>query len=142
MTLEWTPDRPAHWDATKARIIGSAEPGIFDARFARLENGDPLPGEWWRVDAGGETVGYAWLDTVWGDAEIVLATAEDARKKGVGTFALDHLEREARERGLNYLYNTVRPNHPQREEVTAWLEARGFEGSNDGSLLRAVATRG
>jgi GNAT superfamily N-acetyltransferase len=142
MTLHWHPDRPARWDADKARIIGDAEPGIFDARFNRLKSGDPLPGEWWRVADDGDTVGYGWLDIVWGDAEIVLATAPDARHKGVGTFTLDHLEHEARERGLNYLYNTVRPSHPRRKEVSAWLEARGFNPSEDGSLLRAVANRG
>lgn len=142
MALQWNQERPARWDGPKAHIIGEAEAGIFDARFGRLSEGDPLPGEWWRVDRDGEPVGYGWLDVVWGDAEIVLATAPGARGQGVGTFALDHLEREARARGLNYLYNTVRPTHPHKAEVSAWLEARGFQPSEDGSLLRAVANRG
>lgn len=142
MAYSWKHEKPARWDDEKARIIGAAEPGIFDARFSRLAPGDPLPGEWWRVDDGGEAVGYGWLDIVWGDAEVVVATDPAAQRRGVGTFALDHLEREARERGLNYLYNTVRPAHPRREDVTAWLEGRGFQASEDGSLLRAVADRG
>lgn len=142
MSLAWIKDKPARWDADKARIIGDAPAGIFDARFARLAQGAPLPSEWWRVEDDGKTVGFAWLDTVWGDAEIVLATAADARGKGVGTFALDHLEHEARDRGLNYLYNTVRPSHPDRDEVSGWLQERGFNASEDGSLLRAVANRG
>ena len=76
---------------------------------------------------------------MWGDAEILLATDPEHRGQGVGTFVLEHLEHEAKERGLNYVYNTVRPTHPDREAVTAWLEKRGFEPSEDGSLLRAVA---
>ena len=142
MSLTWNAEKHAVWDANKRRIIGGAPPGIFDARFARLEEGDGLPCDWWRVDEDGRPVAYAWLDAVWGDAEVVLAVDEAARGHGVGTFALDHLEREARERGLNYLYNTVRPTHPERETVGAWFQERGFAGSEDGSLMRAVATRG
>lgn len=142
MDLEWTRDRPARWDADKQRIIGSAPAGIFDARFTRLEEGDSLPGEWWRIVENGKTVGFAWLDIVWGDAEVVLATDPGARGRGVGTFALKELEREAHERGLNYLYNTVRPNHPDREKVSRWFVKRGFEASEDGGLMRTVTAHG
>jgi N-acetylglutamate synthase-like GNAT family acetyltransferase len=139
MTLSWVRESPATWDDEKRRIVGGATAGIFDRRYGELEVGAMPPGEWWRVEESGEVVGFGWLDVVWGDAEILLATAPDARGRGVGTFILRQLEREAHERGLNYLYNVVRPTHPDRERVSAWLAARGFQPSEDGSLLKATA---
>lgn len=138
MSLDWIRESPARWDADKARIVGSADIGIFDSRYARCTEGALVPGEWWRVEDSGRVVGYGWLDTVWGDAEILLATDAGERGRGVGTFTLDHLEAEARARGLNYLYNLVRPTHPRPRELTAWLERRGFRADEDGRLLRAV----
>ncbi|MEZ5978814.1 MAG: GNAT family N-acetyltransferase [Planctomycetota bacterium] len=142
MELTWNSENPARWDAPKQRIIGSAPAGIFDSRFTELTTGAPLSGDWWRIDADGKPVGYAWLDAVWGDAEITVAVDESAREKGIGTYTLDNLERVAREKGLNRLYNTVRPNHPDRAKVSSWFEKRGYSASADGSLMRAVATRG
>lgn len=138
MALSWKAEDQPRWDADKARIIGGAPTGVFDARFARFEEGDSVPGNWWRVEDDGKTVGYGWLDVVWGDAEITLATADDAQGKGVGSFIVDKLEQEAHERGINYLYNTVRPTHPDRDAVTAWLKKRGFTPSEDGSLFRTL----
>jgi N-acetylglutamate synthase-like GNAT family acetyltransferase len=142
MSLEWIADKPPRWDDDKARIVGGAPAGVFDVRFGKCKHGDMLPGEWWRVERDGGVVAYGWLDVVWGDAEILLATDPKSRGDGVGTFVLDNLEREARSKGLNYLYNIVRPTHPSREAVSAWLSKRGFEPSEDGSLMRAVAKRG
>jgi N-acetylglutamate synthase-like GNAT family acetyltransferase len=141
MTRAFIPESPSYWDAEKASIIGEAPPGIFDRRFRQCRAGDLLPGEWWRAEENGRVVGYGWLDVSWGDAEILLATAPSARGRGIGTFILDHLEGEARARGLNYLYNLVRPTHPDGKNVTAWLVKRGFRAADDGNLLRAVGTR-
>lgn len=138
MELAWIKERNATWDADKARIVGGASPGIFDSRYADLTEGRLVPAEWWRVEADGEVLGYGWLDVNWGDAEILLATAADAQGKGVGTFVLQHLELEARSRGLNYMYNLVRPTHPDADALTAWLTKRGFESARDGRLLRSV----
>ena len=59
---------------------------------------------------------------------------------GVGKTAvahtLDRLEEEAAQRGLHYLYNLVRPTHPDRESITSWLCKRGFERSHDDDLLK------
>lgn len=138
MSLEWIRESPAKWDESKERIVGNAPPGIFDRRYRELEKGEMVPGEWWRVESDGKVVGYGWLDVVWGDAEILLATEPESRGRGVGGFILGQLEKEARARGLNYVYNVVRPTHPQAKELTAWLEKRGFEASEDGSLMRAI----
>ncbi len=140
MAFKWIRDRPARWDADKQRIIGSAPAGIFDARFSRLSEGESLHSQWWRVVEDGKTLGFGWLDIVWGDAEVVIATAPEARGRGVGTFALEQLEHEAHHQGLMYLYNTVRPHHPDRDAVTRWFAARGFEASSDGALMRTVTT--
>lgn len=141
MTLDWIHEDPPRWDDDKARLIGGAPAGVFDRRFASLAAGERLPGEWWRVERDGEAVGFGWLDIVWGDAEILLVSDPSARGEGVGTFVLEHLEDEARSRGVNYVYNAVRPTHPDKAKVTAWLKERGFEGAEDGSLLRAVARK-
>ncbi len=140
MALSWIRESPPLWDEGKRRIVGGAPPGIFDRRYGELAEGELPPGDWWRVEDGGTTVGYGWLDVVWGDAEILLATASDARGRGVGTFILEQLDREAKQRGLNYLYNVVRPNHPDRARVSEWLQKRGFRPSEDGSLTRATTS--
>jgi ribosomal protein S18 acetylase RimI-like enzyme len=136
--LKWVKEDPARWDANKARIVGDAPVGTFDRRFKELKVGDLVPGTWWRAESGDKVVGFGWLDVVWGEGEILLATASDQRNHGAGTFILEHLTAEARARGLNYVYNVVRASHPQREAVARWLEKRGFKSSEDGSLLRAV----
>lgn len=135
MSLEWIRERVAVWDADKLGIVGEAPTGTFDRRYRELTQGDVVPGEWWRVESDGNVVGYGWLDAVWGDAEILLATASGAEGKGVGSFIVDHLKHEAKRRGLNYLYNIVRPTHPNAAETTAWLEKRGFKAAEDGTLL-------
>jgi N-acetylglutamate synthase-like GNAT family acetyltransferase len=79
-------------------------------------------------------VGYGWLEVVWGDGEVLFATAPAAREKGVASFVLEKLSEEARSRGLRYLYNTVRVTHPEKDRLTAWLTKRGFKPAEDGSL--------
>ncbi|MAQ14729.1 MAG: hypothetical protein CMN30_08025 [Sandaracinus sp.] len=138
MERRWISESPAVWTAVKARIVGRAEPGTFDGRYAEATEGDLIPGEWWRVEEDGRTVGFGWLDVVWGDAEILLATDPAHRRQGVGGFILEHLAAEARERGLCYLYNVIRATHPDPEPVRAFLAKRGFAGSSDGRLLKAV----
>lgn len=136
MALQWIREHLARWDAAKRDIIGSAPAGIFDARYADLPDGAPLSGDWWRVEDDGQTVAFGWLDAVWGDAEILLAVQGEQQERGVGAFVLDRLAEEAAARGLNYIYNVVRPSHPDGGSLTRWLEARGFALQPDGRLTR------
>lgn len=138
MGMSWIHESPPYWDADKARIVGGAGPGIFDPALTEQVEGTVLPNDWWRVEDDGETVGFGWMDVTWGDAEILLAVAEPSRGRGVGTFILDHLEAEARGRGLHYIYNVVSGTHPQHDEVSRWLQERRFSASEDGKLLRAI----
>lgn len=138
MAYQWIAETPAKWDADKIRLIAEAPVGTFDSRFRQLKPGVIVPGEWWRAADAGRTLGYGWLDVSFGDAEILLVADPAARKQGVGAFILGKLEDEARVRGLNYLTNIVRPSHPQAKAVATWLEKKGFHGSDDGRLLRAV----
>ena len=94
--------------------------------------------DWWRVEEDGEVLGYGWMDCTWGDAEILLVVDPRHTGKGAGSFILDRLEKEAQAHGLNYVYNVVRPTHPDREGITRWLEARRFAESVDGLLKRQV----
>ena len=55
--------------------------------------------------------GYGRLDDTWGDAEILVLVEPERRGSGVGAFILDHLEQEAAERHLNYIYNVVPHGH-------------------------------
>ena len=132
MSLTWIHENPAQWDETKQQIVGGAPSGIFE--LGSRAAGEVVPGDWWRVEQDGKVVGYGWMDTVWGDAEVLLAVAPEVQKGGVGSFIIDHLEQEASRRGLNYMLNVVRPTHPD----TAWLQKRGFEASDDESLRRRV----
>jgi N-acetylglutamate synthase-like GNAT family acetyltransferase len=139
MTRRWIHENPAVWTADKARIVGRAREGIFDGRYAAAKEGEMIPGEWWRVEDDGRTVAFGWMDVVWGDAEILLATDPDEREKGIGSYVLERLADEAHKQGLNYLYNVIRPTHPEPEKLTAFLTKRGFVASDDGRLLRAAS---
>ncbi|MBT8494744.1 MAG: GNAT family N-acetyltransferase [Deltaproteobacteria bacterium] len=141
MAMSWIADSPPTWNDDKQRLVGEATEGIFDRRFQVMKPGDLAPGSWWRVEDDGKVVGYGWLDVVWGDAEILLVTDPDCRGRGVGSFILEHLAKEAESRGLNYLYNTVRPSHPNADALTAWLLEHGFSEASDGSLVRPSAQR-
>ncbi len=144
MALNWIhEDGPARWDDDKQRIVGEAPAGTFDG--IKYGKGDLVAGDWWRAEEDGKVVGYGWMDTVWGDAQILLAVDDGARGHGIGTFILDHLESEAREQGLNYLFNVVPPEHPDPAGIKAWLTKRGFASSQedrqDDRLSRRVVSK-
>jgi N-acetylglutamate synthase-like GNAT family acetyltransferase len=141
LSLKWIHESTPCWDREKERIVGAAGPGTFSARFDTYRRGDLLPGEWWRVERDGQIVGYGWLDVSWGDAELLLATAPDARRKGVGSFILEQLANEANLLGVNYLYNVLSPIHPDHDRVAGWLRRRGFEPIDGGRMLRTIARR-
>lgn len=134
--LQWIREDAPCWDADKQRLFGEAE-------LAATALNPPAPGalvadEWWHVaDAAGVIVGYGWLDSEWGDAEVTFVVAPDRRGEGVGEFIIDHLEAEAAARGLNYIYNVVPATNPNPEWVTAWLVGQGFV-AGDGDLRRRV----
>ena len=135
MALAWIREDTPRWDEPKRAIvgpeIGPREPGL----------GELAPGEWFRVEDGGAIVGYGWMDCTWGDAEVTFAVDPKRRKHGIGAFIVSSLANEAAARGVNYLYNAVRPAHPDRAGVTRWLESQGFEPSGDGLLKRRVQAR-
>ena len=140
--LTWAREQKPVWDQDKVRVIGGAPDGAFVLPF---ELGDDLPGDWWRVtDEDGGVVGYGRLDTTWGgDAEILMASDPANQGTGVGSFVLERLEEEAESRGINYVHNTIRAEHPQRDLVRDWLVVRGFRGTVDGDLRKRVgSTRG
>jgi GNAT superfamily N-acetyltransferase len=134
MSLTWIRETPPVWNDDKRRIIGGAPAGVFS--LGPFQPGDVVPGDWWRVESGGEVVGYGWMDHAWGDAEILLAVSPDRQDQGAGTFILDRLEDEAAERGINYLYNVVPESHPDRARLERWLLRRGFVASQEGGLLK------
>jgi GNAT superfamily N-acetyltransferase len=137
MSMQWVKEEPPRWDARKRDVFGADGPHVFGLGSPR--EGDMLADEWWRVEDGRETVGYGRLDSLWGDAEILVAVAPERRRTGVGTFVMDHLESEAGQRGLNYLYNTVSDAHPDPERVTAWLYHQGFADPGTGDLRKRVS---
>ena len=116
MTLEWIHETSPRWDATKAAITDAAPKGALSVGPHRP--GAPLPGEWWRVEDDGIVVAYGWMDTAWGDAEMLLAVASEHQGRGVGSYVVEQLSDEAAARGLNYLMNVVRP-HPEASRVFA-----------------------
>ena len=136
MARTWVREDTPVWDATKQEIVGGAPNGTL--QLPHLAPGELAPGEWFRVEDGGTTLGYGWMDCTWGDAEITLVVDARRRGEGIGAFIVERLEREAAARGVNYLYNAVSPTHPDRAGVTRWLESRGFVPSGDGLLKRRV----
>ena len=136
MALRWVREDTPVWDAAKQAIVGGAPAGALV--LPQLGLGDLAPGEWFRAEEDGAPVGYGWMDCTWGDAEITLAVDPAHQGQGVGAFIVDHLEKEAAARGVNYLYNAVPQTHPDRAGMTRWLESRGFAPSGDGLLKRRV----
>jgi ribosomal protein S18 acetylase RimI-like enzyme len=136
MALQWVHDDDPRWDEDRRRVFASVPEGVFGAE--ERTTGEPLSSDWWRVERDGRVVGYGWLDDVWGDAEILLAVDAGERRSGVGAFLVEHLEEEAAARGLNYVVNVVRPSHPERDAVTAWLQGHGFAATEDGRLRKRV----
>ena len=134
--LTWIHESAAQWDAGKEALVGRAPEGIFDT--TQFVAGELVPGEWWRVEERGRVVGYGWMDCTWGEAEILLVVDPAERGRGVGSFILDQLEREAHARGLNYLYNVVPASHPEPRRIAAWLGRRRFRPSEAGRLMRKV----
>ena len=134
MSLQWIHEERPTWDADKRRIVGGAPAGVFDRRLVSLPEGADLPGDWFRVEEDGRTVGYGWMDVEFGEAEVLLAVDPEHLGRGVGAFIVERLKEEARKRGLNYVTNIVRPTHPDRERVTRFLERQGFVAMEDGSL--------
>ncbi|WP_435202922.1 GNAT family N-acetyltransferase [Janibacter sp. GS2] len=140
-SLTWEREERPLWDAEKARIAASAPEGALTLDFA---DGAELPGDWFVAKDGDAVVGIGVLDTTWGgDAEITLVIDGARQGQGVGSFVMDRLEQEARVRGINYVYNTVRDEHPQRDEVHDWLVVRGYWGNErDASLRKRVDEAG
>lgn len=135
-TLSWRRDSQPTWDEDRRRIIGGAPDGAFELPFAP---GDPVSGQWWAATVpDGTVVGFGWLDVVWGEAEILLATAPDEIGRGVGAFVLENLEREAAGLGVNYVFNTVAPAHPHASRVRDWLISHGFDEDAGGVLRKRV----
>ena len=131
---QWVREEHAVWDDDKRRIIGGAPTGIFELTHAP---GASLPGDWWSARRDdGTVIGYGWMDIAWGDAEVLLAVDPDVQGSGAGAFVLDHLEQEAAARGLNYVYNTVAPGHPQHDYVQDWLGVRGYRDDGNDRTLR------
>lgn len=140
MRLSWIREAPARWDPDKARILG-ATPGAFDVES--LASAALLPGEWWRADDDGQTVGLGWMDVVWGDGQVLLAVAPERRGQGIGSFILDRLTEEAASRGLTRVFNAVRAGHTDAERITGWLGKRGFgRTANATELSRPVSSDG
>src|SRR3954447_11180665 len=136
--LRWVHDEDPRWDDDRRRLFAAVPEGVFGTE-ARAP-GEPLSSDWWRVERDGRVVGCGWLDDVWGDAEILLAVDEGERRSGVGAFVVDHLEKEAAARGLNYVVNVGRESPPPGAASPAWLERRGFAASEDGRLRKRVGT--
>ncbi|HET8581969.1 MAG TPA: GNAT family N-acetyltransferase [Jatrophihabitans sp.] len=136
MTLHWTKEDTPRWDADKERLFGDAE--LAAVGLDRPADGAALADEWWRVvDDSGDLVGYGWLDSEWGDAQITFFVDPAHRGAGIGEYIVDQLEREAVTRGLNYIYNVVPPTHPDQQWMTHWLTLRGFTPGT-GDLRRQV----
>jgi N-acetylglutamate synthase-like GNAT family acetyltransferase len=135
-SLRWVREDDPRWDGDKERVFATIPAHVFPA--LPRSPGERLSSDWWHAERNGRVIAYGWLDDVWGDAEILLAVEEGARRGGAGRFVLDRLEEEAAARGLRYVVNVVRDGHPDRAAVHAWFLDRGFRGTEDGRLRKKV----
>jgi GNAT superfamily N-acetyltransferase len=138
-TMKWLKEDVPRWDDDKQRLFDDT--ALLSVGMDRPHAGAALADEWWHVlDDGGAVVGYGWLDSEWGDAQITFFVDPSRRGQGIGSFVLGHLEDESRKRGLNYIYNVVPDSHPDRAWMTAWLQRHGLRESTHGDLRRRVDT--
>jgi GNAT superfamily N-acetyltransferase len=136
MTLHWIKEDVPRWDAEKQRVFGPAE--LASVGLHAPEPGQVIADEWWRVtDDRGATVGYGWLDTEWGDAQITFLVVPSRRGAGIGEYILECLEAEAGDRGVNYIYNVIPDSHPDPGWMRNWLTQHGFT-PGAGDLRRQV----
>ena len=137
MTLRWTKEDAPVWDAAKQAVFGPD--GLAATGLVPPADGAPVADEWWQVtDDNGTVVGFGWLDSEWGDAQITFLVAPARRGAGIGEFIVTRLEQEAARRGLNYIYNVVPGTHPDPAWMTGWLTGHGFALSASGDLRRRV----
>src|SRR5664279_3367030 len=67
--LHWTKEDNPHWDADKQAVFGPAD--LAAVGLHPPDDGSAVADEWWRVtDDSGAVLGYGWLDSEWGDAQI------------------------------------------------------------------------
>ncbi len=139
--MRWVKEDLPRWDADKQRMFDDI--ALLSVGMDRPAQGASLADEWWHVVGDdGAIAGYGWLDSEWGDAQITFFVDRARRGDGIGEFVLDHLEDEARKRGLNYIYNVVPATHPDRPWMTGWLQSHGLEESAHGDLRRRVGALG
>ena len=135
--MDWVKEDVPRWDSDKQRLFDDT--ALLSVGMDRPGAGTPLADEWWHVvDDEGAIVGYGWLDSEWGDAQITFFVDPSRRGEGIGSFVLDHLEDESHKRGLNYIYNVVPDSHPDRAWMTGWLQRHGLRESTHGDLRRQV----
>jgi GNAT superfamily N-acetyltransferase len=135
--MRWIKEDVPRWDSDKQRLFDDT--ALLSVGMDRPAADAALADEWWRVvDDDGDVVGYGWLDSEWGDAQITFFVDPSRRGEGVGSFVLDRLEAESRKRGLNYVYNVVPDSHPDRHWMTVWLQRHGLHESSHGDLRRDV----
>ena len=86
--LQWIREDTPRWDADKQRLFGPAE--IAATALTPPGPGAPVADAWWHVtDAAGAVVGYGWLDSEWGDAEVTFLVDPARRGEGIGEFIVD-----------------------------------------------------
>ena len=137
MGFTWTKETSPQWDADKQAAFDTV--ALASVGMQAPASGAAIADEWWRVaDNAGNLVGYGWLDSEWGDAQIAFLVVPLARGGGAGEFILNRLEAEAAARGLNYIYNVVPAGHPDPQWMTYWLTLHGFYPSPLGDLRRQV----
>jgi len=102
--LGWTKEDAPRWDADKQRLFTTE--ALAAVGMEAPQAGYAIADEWWQVtNDGGDVVGYGWLDTEWGNAQIALLVGDGHRGRGIGDFILRQL---ASRRGPVYARRCVR----------------------------------
>lgn len=141
MGFTWTKETRPRWDADKQAAFDMV--ALASVGMKAPASDAAIADEWWRVaDDVGNLIGYGWLDSEWGDAQIAFFVTPRARGNGAGEFILNRLEAEAAARGLNYIYNVIPAGHPDPQWMTYWLTQHGFYPSPHGDLRRQVHAAG
>src|SRR5260370_5607005 len=111
MGCTWTKESRPRWDADKQAAFDTV--ALASVGMKAPTSDTAIADEWWRVaDDVGNLIGYGWLDSGWGDAQIAFFVTPRARGNGAGGVILNRLRAGAAARGLDYIFNLLPAGHP------------------------------
>jgi hypothetical protein len=142
-SLGWLEDDDPRWDADRERVFATVSEDMFPSSLR--VGGRRLPGTWWLLTHGEDTVAHGWLHVVADRAVALLAVTDTGIGSGARGFGTVRLGEEAGARGFDRVVEMRRRNYPHRAAVTVWILERARidrSGGSTADMGRGFSSRG